>query len=100
MQHELARGDVPKAVQCYMSDTGCTEEEAHAHMKVLMRKLWRQMNKCRLQDTPLSLPVVDYIFDLLRATHYTYRDGDGFSVQHEGKSKYLLNALIVEPIPL
>lgn len=98
--HELARGDVPKAVQCYMSDTGCSEEEAHAHMKVLMRKLWRQMNKCRLQDMPLSLPVVDYIFDLLRATHYTYRDGDGFSVQHEGKSKLLLKALIVEPIPI
>ncbi|XP_017221211.1 terpene synthase 10-like [Daucus carota subsp. sativus] len=98
--HELARGDVPKAVQCYMSDTGCTEEEAHAHMKDLMRNYWRQMNKCRLQDTPVPLQAVDYIFDLLRATHYTYRDGDGYSVQHEGKSKLLLNALIVEPIPM
>lgn len=49
---------------------------------------------------PLSLQSVDTIFDLIRASHYTYRDGDGFTVQHGGKSKLPLNALILELIPM
>ncbi|MBA0877548.1 hypothetical protein Goshw_017077 [Gossypium schwendimanii] len=36
---ELKRGDVPKSIQCYMHEAGCSEVEAREHVKKLMWKL-------------------------------------------------------------
>ncbi|CAL5435427.1 unnamed protein product [Camellia sinensis] len=32
---ELQRGDVPKSIQCYMHETGASENDAREHMKIL-----------------------------------------------------------------
>lgn len=69
-------------------------------LKVLIKEVMETNEQVSTAGYAFVSPSCDYLFDLLRATHYTYRDGDGFSVQHESKSKHLLNALIVEPIPM
>ncbi|PWA36752.1 camphene synthase [Artemisia annua] len=44
---EMARGDTPKSIQCYMHETGATEEEARAHVRSLIIKVWQKLNKER-----------------------------------------------------
>lgn len=99
---ELKRGDVPSSIQCYMSDTGVSEEVAREHMMDLMRKKWAQVNKHRFSNDkiPLSWPFVDTMLNLVRAAHCLYNSGDdGFGVE-DGVTKDILFSLLVEPIAL
>ncbi|KAJ0018983.1 hypothetical protein Pint_10001 [Pistacia integerrima] len=41
---EIKIGDVPKALQCHINDTGCYEEAAREHIKELMREGWKKVN--------------------------------------------------------
>ncbi|KAL3513666.1 hypothetical protein ACH5RR_026383, partial [Cinchona calisaya] len=41
----LKCGDVPKAIECYVIETGVSEEKARQHIKSLIREAWTQMNK-------------------------------------------------------
>ena len=43
----MARGDIPKSIQCYMHESGATEEEARSHIKMLISKTWKKLNKER-----------------------------------------------------
>ncbi|XP_057787967.1 sabinene synthase 1, chloroplastic-like [Salvia miltiorrhiza] len=43
-QHELKRGDVLKAVQCYMKERNASEKEAQEHVRFLIREAWKEMN--------------------------------------------------------
>ncbi|KAL3515483.1 hypothetical protein ACH5RR_022385 [Cinchona calisaya] len=51
---ELERGDVPKRVQCYMKESGCSEEEAREHVWLLLRETWKKMNKASVSESPFS----------------------------------------------
>nr|GFD23925.1 R-linalool synthase QH1, chloroplastic-like [Tanacetum cinerariifolium] len=42
---ELERGDIPKSIQCYMHETGATEEKARAYIKSLIMEAWKKINK-------------------------------------------------------
>lgn len=96
---ELARGDVPKSIQCYMFHNGTTEEVARAEMRDLMRKKWRDINACRVQDMPLSRHVIEMMLNVGRSAHYIYYNSDGYAGQN-GRSKDMLFSLFVQPIPL
>lgn len=96
---ELARGDVPKSIQCYMFHNGTSEEVARAEMRALMRKKWREINACRVRDMPLSRSFIEMMLNGGRSAHYIYYNSDGFAVQ-DGRSKDMLFSLIVQPIPL
>ncbi|KAK1368610.1 Limonene synthase [Heracleum sosnowskyi] len=100
---ELKRGDVPSSIQCYMSDTGVSEEVSREHMMNLIRKKWAQINKLRFSkenNNPLSWSFVDIMLNLIRAGHCLYNAGDdGFSVE-DVVAKDTLVSLLVEPIPL
>ncbi|KAK9214418.1 hypothetical protein WN944_006410 [Citrus x changshan-huyou] len=51
---EIQRGDVPKSIQCYMHETGASEEVAHEHIKDMMRQMWKKVNAYRAdKDSPL-----------------------------------------------
>ncbi|KAK1375192.1 Monoterpene synthase [Heracleum sosnowskyi] len=95
---ELARGDVPKSIQCYMNDTGVSEEVARKHMKGLMKQKWAKLIQCRYsKDYPLSWSFVEIILNLVRTSHCVYNAGnDGFGVEDEEA----LYSLFIEPIPL
>ncbi|KAL8112903.1 hypothetical protein AgCh_020276 [Apium graveolens] len=95
---ELARGDVPKSIQCYMNDTGVSEEVARKHMKLLMKRKWAKLIQCRYsKDYPLSWSFVEIILNLVRTSHCVYNAGnDGFGVEDEEA----LYQLFIEPIHL
>ncbi|KAA8524544.1 hypothetical protein F0562_010967 [Nyssa sinensis] len=42
---ELARGDNLKSIQCYMNETGASEEAAREYISSLVHKTWKTMNK-------------------------------------------------------
>ncbi|KAJ0017681.1 hypothetical protein Pint_11296 [Pistacia integerrima] len=75
---EMKRGDVPKSIQCYMNDTGCSEEVAREYIKDLTRKIWKKINVYRAAtNCPLPQPIVEMIINLVRTSHYFYQHGDG-----------------------
>ena len=49
----MERGDIPKSIQCYMHETGASEEDARKHMKYLISEAWKKMNQARVEDGPL-----------------------------------------------
>lgn len=95
---ELARGDVPKSIQCYMNDTGVSEEVARKYMKDLMKQKWAKLIQYRYaKDYPLSWSYVEIILNLVRTSHCVYNAGnDNFGVEDEEA----LYPLFIEPIPL
>ena len=42
-QDELKRGDVPKSIQCYMNETGASEEDAREYIRCLISATWKKM---------------------------------------------------------
>ncbi|KAL8495056.1 hypothetical protein ACS0TY_019276 [Phlomoides rotata] len=42
---EVKRGDVPKSIQCYMHETGCSEEVARVYIRNILYELAKKMNK-------------------------------------------------------
>ncbi|KAL5839731.1 hypothetical protein ACOSQ4_012339 [Xanthoceras sorbifolium] len=81
--YELKRGDIPKSVQCFMNETGASEEVARQYIKDQMRQLWNKMN---------------LMLNLVRMCHCVYLHGDGHAIQEE--TKKLASPLLFEPIPL
>ncbi|XP_031262430.1 (R)-limonene synthase 1, chloroplastic-like [Pistacia vera] len=97
---EMKRGDVPKAIQCYMNDTGCSEEVAREYIKDLTRKIWKKINVYRAAtNCPLPQPIVEMIINLLRTSHYFYRHGDGHGGGGQEIKDVMLSSLF-QPIPL
>lgn len=102
LQHELQRGDVPKSVQCYMHESGASEEKARDHIRFLIKETWTIMNE-ELQVVTKSPKFSESfieiaITNLARVTVCLYHEGDGFSVQD--LTKDLVLSLFVHPMPL
>nr|QEV81849.1 terpene synthase 10 [Prunella vulgaris] len=81
-QFELKRGDVPKAIQCYMKDENASEEEAREHVKFLIRDAWKEFNTAMVTDCPFTDDLVMAAANLGRAAQFIYLKGDGHGVQH------------------
>ncbi|CAL9084311.1 unnamed protein product [Musa textilis] len=41
---ELERGDVPKSIECYIHETGVSEDAAREHIRGLIKENWRAIN--------------------------------------------------------
>lgn len=100
-QDELKRGDVPKSIQCYMHETGASEDEARRHIKVLIEEAWEQLNKDRLENSTLSRAFIEVCTNLARIGVCLYQYGDdGHGGAQEGESKNRILSLLVNPIAL
>ncbi|KAK1391710.1 (+)-delta-cadinene synthase [Heracleum sosnowskyi] len=98
--NELKRGDVPKSIQCYMMDTGVSEEVAREHMINLMKKKWAAVMKCRFADNiPLDWSFVEIVLNLVRTAHCMYNAGDDGHGVEDGLTKDRISSLFYEPIP-
>lgn len=82
-----------------MNDNGASEEVARQQLMAFVRKKWTQVNKCRVQDMPLTRSFIEVMLNPTRSAHCIYVSGDGYSVEG-GRSKDTLYSLIVQPIPL
>nr|Q5SBP2.1 RecName: Full=(-)-endo-fenchol synthase, chloroplastic; Flags: Precursor [Ocimum basilicum]AAV63790.1 fenchol synthase [Ocimum basilicum] len=80
---EMKRGDVAKAIQCYMKEHNASEEEAREHIRFLMREAWKQMNTAAAANNcPFVNDFVVGAASLGRVANFVYVEGDGFGVQH------------------
>ncbi|KAF5186172.1 Alpha-terpineol synthase protein [Thalictrum thalictroides] len=74
---EIARGDNPKAIQCYMHEAGVSEEVARQHINYLMHEYWKKVNKAMVAPHPISEPATTAPPNIVRQSHCMYQFGDG-----------------------
>lgn len=101
MQDELKRGDVLKSIQCYMHQSGASEEDAREHIKWYMYETWKKMNKdaCNTANSPYSRRFMRISMDITRMAQCIYLYGDGYGVQ-DRETKDNISSLLVKPLPL
>ncbi|KAL3752983.1 hypothetical protein ACJRO7_000389 [Eucalyptus globulus] len=99
--HELARGDNSKALECYMNETGASEEAAREHIRHLVRETWKKMNKEVFEDYPFSgfRPFLSACLNLARASHCFYDYGDGHGLPGHQTKDHVVST-IFESVPL
>ena len=94
----MKRGDVPKSIQCYMKETGCSEEDARKHIKQLIDTALTRMNKEILMENPIT-NFGQTAMNLGRISLCMYQHGDGFGLPHSETKKNLVS-LLVQPFPM
>ncbi|KAK9078610.1 hypothetical protein SSX86_002667 [Deinandra increscens subsp. villosa] len=95
---ELARGDVPKAVQCYMHETGVSEEEARAYIKSLIIEAYKKITKERIACKSPALQVfMECASNLGRMGQFTYERGDIFGAPDDLYKDHQMS-LLFDPI--
>ncbi|MFQ6652725.1 hypothetical protein Gotur_024454 [Gossypium turneri] len=93
---ELKRGDVPKSIQCYMHETGCSEVEAHEHVKKLIDATWKRMNgEYLMSQSPLSLPFKHIALNLVRIAQCMYQYGDNLGIEDQKTNDHVLLLLVL-----
>ncbi|KAK6919442.1 Terpene synthase, metal-binding domain [Dillenia turbinata] len=96
---ELARGDNVKSLQCYMNDTGASEEVACAYINGLVHLTWKKLNKDMFRDYPFEEPFISACPNLGRTAQCFYQYGDGHGVPQYRTKDHIIS-LLVEPVPL
>uniref|UniRef100_A0AAU7LMP8 Sabinene synthase n=1 Tax=Zanthoxylum ailanthoides TaxID=159071 RepID=A0AAU7LMP8_9ROSI len=97
---EIKRGDVPKSIQCYMHETGASEEEGREYVKNLARQMWKKANLYRANENfPLSETTIELILNIARTSRFMYLHGDGHGGQEQETMEVPLS-LLYQPIPL
>ncbi|TXG67807.1 hypothetical protein EZV62_009082 [Acer yangbiense] len=95
---EMKRGDVPKSIQCYMQETGASEEEAREHIQGLICATWLKMNKERIGNHHISNTFAGVAMNLARMAQCMYQFEDGHSVPDK-ETKHRVLSLFINPIP-
>ncbi len=95
-QHELERGDVPKSIQCYMNETGASEEDAREYIRSLISETWKKMNEEQASSSPFNQTFFEMSMNLARMAQFMYQHGDGHGIGSEIKD--LVLSLLIKPI--
>ncbi|XP_076947038.1 R-linalool synthase QH1, chloroplastic-like [Bidens hawaiensis] len=94
---EMERGDIPKLIQCYMNESGATEDEARTYIYKLIMKTWKKLNKERASAKSQVLQhFIDKAMNSVRITLFMYVKGDGHGRPNVTKSHVL--SLLFNPI--
>ncbi|KAK9077084.1 hypothetical protein SSX86_005420 [Deinandra increscens subsp. villosa] len=95
---ELTRGDTPKSIQCYMHESGATEEEARRYVKELIIETWKKLNKERAlaYNSQFASEFIDFAINIPRMAQFMYREGDGHG--HPEINKSHMSSLFFNPI--
>ncbi|XP_038679553.1 terpene synthase 10-like [Tripterygium wilfordii] len=94
---EIKRGDNPKSIQCYMHETGASEEEARQHIRHLISETWKKINAEKLADSDFSPIFIDIAINLARTAQIVYLYGDGHASQ-DNQTRDLMKSLFIDPI--
>ncbi|WCJ37098.1 Myrcene synthase chloroplastic [Euphorbia peplus] len=97
--HEMKRGDNPKSIQCYMHETGVSEEVAREHIYHLINEAWEKINENHMKNTKFSRTFMRMGMNLARMSLCIYQFGDGFGAQNMETKNHVLS-LLVEPLQL
>ncbi|KAB1205519.1 Myrcene synthase, chloroplastic [Morella rubra] len=96
---EIERGDVPKAIQCYMKETGAGEEEAREYIKSMIAETWKKMNEEVAASSPFSQTYIEIAMNLARMAQCMYQHGDGHGIQAHSQTKDRVLSLLIHSIP-
>lgn len=104
IQDELKRGDNPKSIQCYMHETGASEEEAREHIKYLINETWKKMNEevhhhHQASNSPFHQVFNGIAMNLARMAQCIYQHGDGHGIEDQ-ETKDRVLTLLIDPINL
>ncbi|KAB2032362.1 hypothetical protein ES319_D05G367300v1 [Gossypium barbadense] len=97
--HELKRGDIPKSVQCYMYESGVSEEEAREHIRKLIDATWKKINEDQMAKLPFSRKFIEISKNIARVSLLMYQNGDGHGIEDK-ETKDRVLSLFVNPISL
>ena len=93
----MKRGDVPKSVQCYMNETGASEEYARKHIRYLIGETWKRLNEDGAAESPFPDTFIGIAMNLARMAQCIYQYGDGHGNEYaETKDRVL--SLLIEPV--
>nr|GMD24431.1 terpene synthase 10-like [Ipomoea batatas] len=95
--YEMKRGDVPKAIQCYMNEAKVSIDEARDFVDFKINETWKKMNKARVEDCPFSETFIEVAMNLARVSHCMYQHGDGHGTKNL-ETQTLIQATLFEPI--
>ncbi|XP_019163651.1 PREDICTED: (-)-alpha-terpineol synthase-like [Ipomoea nil] len=96
---EMARGDTSKSIQCYMQESGSSEDDAQKMMREMVEATWKKMNKEILMDTHFCRDYIQIAMNMARISQCMYQYGDGYG-RPEGVTKDRIKSLFFEHIPL
>ncbi|KAA0045518.1 terpene synthase 10-like [Cucumis melo var. makuwa] len=91
---ELARGDVPKSIQCYMNDTGSSESDARKHIRHLIDETWKKLNKVQVQNSIFPQVFIERAKNVARTAQFMYQYGDGHGIGHQETKDRVMSLLI------
>lgn len=101
IQDEIARGDVPKSIQCYMHEANVSEAIAREYIRGLIDETWKEMNKEYVTDHVFPRAFADAAVGLAQRAECVYVNGDGFGRnQSNSEINGQVMSLVVEPIPI
>ncbi|XP_054813220.1 terpene synthase 10-like [Prosopis cineraria] len=96
-KREQKTGDVPSSIQCYMNDSGVSEEEAIEHIKCLVHETWKKMNE-QVATSSLSRDFNVTAWELSRTATFFYYYGDDTYTLQDSTFKDRVHSLLFEPI--
>ncbi|XP_010545504.1 PREDICTED: (E)-beta-ocimene synthase, chloroplastic-like isoform X2 [Tarenaya hassleriana] len=98
---EMERGDTPKSIQCYMYETGATEEEAREHMRGMISDAWDELNYEKMaSESTLPRDFVQVAMNYARVSQCAYQYGDGRGYPEKTKMVDRVRSLLVNHVPL
>ncbi|CAL9152024.1 unnamed protein product [Musa hybrid cultivar] len=97
VQDELERGDVSKSIQCYMHETGVSEDAARGHIRGLIKGNWRAINGNRSFTSPFEENLKMMTINIARMAQCIYQYGDGYG-KPDGVIEDRIRSLLIEPI--
>ncbi|CAH2061276.1 unnamed protein product [Thlaspi arvense] len=99
---ELKRGDVLKSIQCYMNETGASEEKSRAYVQQMISDTWNEMNYEIISNDSSLVPrgFMEAAINLARMSQCMYQYGDGHGSPDKAKTIDRVLSLLVNPVHL
>nr|QIQ55997.1 putative terpene synthase 6 [Eremophila drummondii] len=95
---EIVRGDVPKALECYMHETGVSEKKAKEHIQSVIQEAWIKLNgEAADAESIFSRTFITSCVNYCRFGHFLYQLEGGLG-EPNLTFEDQINRLLFEPI--
>ncbi|XP_023552098.1 (+)-gamma-cadinene synthase-like [Cucurbita pepo subsp. pepo] len=95
---EQEREHVASAVECYIEQYGCSEEEACVELHKQVVDAWKDVNEACLHPIAVPMPILMRTVNFSRVMNVIYSDEDGYT-NSNGKTKFIIESLLVNSVP-
>ncbi|PIA28345.1 hypothetical protein AQUCO_07100012v1, partial [Aquilegia coerulea] len=99
LKPEQERGTNCSCVPCYMMDHGVSESEAIESLQKIITSLWKVMNEECMHMHSVPMKVFKNLLNYVRSFAFYYDGIDGHTISN-GRTKEIISALFIDPIPL